>query len=103
MKRMLDPNIIRYKGRHIRHCPSIFGGDVYIVAWSEYSSDRRVFHGTLAELIKAIDKKNRGLLGQMGVPDIIAMFIAGLLVGIAFTAIAMEESNDDNRIKSKVQ
>lgn len=33
----------------------------------------------------------------------IAMFIAGLLVGIAFTAIAMEGSNDDNRIKSKVQ
>lgn len=36
MKRLLDPNIIRYKGRHIRHCPSIFGGDVYIVAWSEF-------------------------------------------------------------------
>lgn len=33
----------------------------------------------------------------------IAMFIAGLLVGICFTAIAMEENNDDNRIKSKVQ
>ena len=56
MKRMLDPNIIRYKGRHIRHCPSIFGGDIYIVAWSEFSSDRRVFRGTLAELMKAIDE-----------------------------------------------
>lgn len=56
MKRMLDPNIIRYKGRHIRHCPSIFGGDVYIVAWSERSSDRKVFYGTLAELMKAIDE-----------------------------------------------
>lgn len=33
----------------------------------------------------------------------IAMFIAGLLVGIAFTAIVMEDNNDDNRIKSKVQ
>ena len=33
----------------------------------------------------------------------IAMFIAGLLVGIAFTAIAMEDNNDDNGIKSKVQ
>ena len=33
----------------------------------------------------------------------IGMFIAGLLVGIAFTAIVMEDNNDDNRIKSKVQ
>ena len=33
----------------------------------------------------------------------IAMFIAGLLVGIAFTAIVMEDNNDDNRIKAKVQ
>lgn len=30
----------------------------------------------------------------------IAMFIAGLLVGIAFTAIAMEDNNDNNRIKN---
>ena len=33
----------------------------------------------------------------------IAMFIAGLLVGICFTAIAMEDNNDDYRTKSKVQ
>lgn len=30
----------------------------------------------------------------------IAMFIAGLLVGICFTAIAMEEKSVDHRIKN---
>ena len=50
-------NFIRYKGRHIRHyAEAIPGrGDLYLVAWSEFSSDRRVFHGTLKELIVKID------------------------------------------------
>lgn len=39
----------------------------------------------------------------MGVADMIAMFIAGLLVGMAFTALVMEDNDDDNGIKSKVQ
>ena len=51
-------NIIRYKGRHIRHCPTLFEelGDYYVVSWSEFSSDRRSFNGTLKELLAQIDE-----------------------------------------------
>lgn len=57
MKRLLDQNVIRYQGRHIRHCPSAFEGNgVYIVSWSANSSDRQAFYGTLEELIRQIDE-----------------------------------------------
>ena len=57
--RMNSNNAILYRGRYIRRCIVAGRPRGYVISWAAYGSERVMWNGSLAELIKHLDSTVR--------------------------------------------